>query len=126
MREPLYYGARRWEDFWNELCQTYQGRAQLSYFQSNCEGALIDWLQGAGVYDGIILNPGALSHTSYALYDALRNLSVPCIEVHLSNVYQREPFRHRLLTARACKGVILGLGLEGYRLAIEFFFLQQP
>ncbi|MGQ9864378.1 MAG: type II 3-dehydroquinate dehydratase [Bacteroidia bacterium] len=120
-REPLYYGARSWEDFWRELCQRYEGKVELFYFQSNHEGTLIDWLEKAEAYDGIILNPGALSHSSYALYDALRNVSVPCIEVHLSNIYQRERFRHRLLTARACQGVIAGLGLEGYRLAIEFF-----
>lgn len=93
--------------------------AELQYFESAYEGQLIEWIWQRKAYDGLILNPGALAHTSYALYDALLGCGKPCIEVHLSPIYRREAFRRRLITAAACTGVITGLGWYGYKLAVE-------
>ena len=93
---------------------------QIDYFQSNHEGALIDKLQEVGFsYDGIILNAGAYTHTSVALHDCIRGIKTPVIEVHISNVHQREDFRHHSFLSPACKGVICGFGLDSYRLAVE-------
>ena len=93
---------------------------QLDYFQSNIEGELINKMQEVGFcYDGIVLNAGAYTHTSVALQDCIRSLKCPVIEVHISNVHQREEFRHKSLISCACKGVICGFGLDSYRLAIE-------
>ena len=92
----------------------------IEYFQSNVEGELIDKMQEVGFsYDGIILNAGAYTHTSIALHDCIRSLKAPVIEVHISNVHQREEFRHHSMISAACKGVICGFGLDSYRLAIE-------
>ncbi len=93
--------------------------AELSYFESAYEGQLIEWVWQTEAYDGLILNPGALAHSSYALYDALLGCGKPCIEVHVSPIYRREAFRRRLITAAACKGVISGLGWYGYELAVQ-------
>ena len=93
--------------------------------QSNHEGTILDAIQGAvGVYDGIILNPGAFTHYSYAILDALKAVDVPCIEVHISNVHQREEFRRKSVTAPACVGQICGLGTFGYVAAMEYFLEQ--
>ena len=120
-REPTVYGHRSFYDFLDELRQHMEGRAELTYFQSNSEGALIDRLHeaGFGEVDGIVFNAGAYTHTSIALGDAIRAIEVPVVEVHISNVHQREEFRHRSMLASACKGVICGFGLDSYRLAVE-------
>lgn len=118
-REPGIYGARSFEDYLVELRQSYPD-VELGYYQSNCEGELIDKIQEVGFsVDGIVLNAGAYTHTSIALQDAIRSITSPVIEVHISNVHQREEFRHRSMIACACMGVICGFGLDSYRLAVE-------
>ena len=118
-REPGIYGARSFEDYLVELRQFYPD-VELDYYQSNCEGELIDKIQEVGFsVDGIVLNAGAYTHTSIALQDAIRSITSPVIEVHISNVHQREEFRHRSMIACACMGVICGFGLDSYRLAVE-------
>jgi len=118
-REPGIYGARSFDDYLTELRQLYPD-VKLGYFQSNCEGALIDRIHEVGFeVDGIILNAGAYTHTSLALHDALRAVDAPVVEVHISNVHQREEFRHHSYISAACCGVICGFGLDSYRLAIE-------
>lgn len=93
---------------------------QFDYFQSNVEGVLIDKIHEVGFdWDGIVLNAGAYTHTSIALQDAIRGVSAPVIEVHISNVHTREEFRHKSMISCACKGVICGFGLDSYRLAVE-------
>lgn len=122
-REPGVYGAESYES----LCAMVKDHAlskgaQADCFQSNHEGALIDAIHAAnGVYDAIVFNPGAFTHYSYALHDALKAVSVPCVEVHISNVHQREEFRRKSVTAPACVGQICGLGLKGYLLAMDYF-----
>ena len=120
-REPEIYGSRSFEDYFAELKKEYPA-VDLEYFQSNHEGALLDQLhaQGFGV-DGIVLNAGALTHTSIALADAIGAITAPVIEVHISNVHQRETFRHHSYISAKCVGSIVGLGLAGYRLAVEWF-----
>ena len=118
-REPDVYGARSFDDYLQELRAQYPD-VQIDYFQSNHEGALIDKLHEVGfTIDGIVLNAGAYTHTSVALHDAIRAITAPVIEVHISNVHQREPFRHQSLISAACRGVICGFGLDSYRLAVE-------
>ena len=118
-REPDVYGARSFEDYLKDLRERYP-QVQLDYFQSNHEGDLIDCIHTCGFEaDGIILNAGAYTHTSVALHDALRAVPAPAIEVHISNVHQREGFRHHSLISAACRGVICGFGLDSYRLAVE-------
>jgi 3-dehydroquinate dehydratase-2 len=95
---------------------------EISYFQSNIEGELLNKIHEVGFdYDGIILNAGAYTHTSIALYDAIKAVSTPVVEVHISNVHARESFRHESKISAACKGVILGFGLNSYKLAMESF-----
>lgn len=117
-RQPAWYGTQPWSEFWTRLQNRYQDRVHLTYLESAFEGQLVEWVWETQAYDGLILNPGALAHTSYALYDALLGCGRPCIEVHVSQIYRREAFRRRLLTARACLGVITGLGWQGYELAL--------
>lgn len=118
-REPSIYGSVTFEDYLAGLCEMYKD-IEISYFQSNIEGEMIDCIQRTGFeVDGIILNAGAYTHTSIALQDAIRSVTAPVIEVHISNVHSRESFRHVSLIACACKGVICGFGLDSYRLAIE-------
>ena len=120
-REPSIYGARSFEDYFAELKTRYP-EVELTYYQSNVEGFLIDKMHEVGFsYDGIILNAGAYTHTSIALQDAIRSIQSPVIEVHISNVHQREEFRHKSMISSACKGVICGFGLDSYRLALEAF-----
>lgn len=119
-REPEIYGNRTFEQFLAEL-QTGFPQIEIDYFQSNHEGALIDRIHEAGFStDGIILNAGAYTHTSIALADAIAAVPAPVIEVHISNVHQREPFRHHSYLSAKCVGSIVGLGLEGYRLAVKY------
>ncbi len=121
VREPDVYGCTSFDDFLPRLRACFPD-VQIDYFQSNIEGELIDKLQAVGFQrDGIVLNAGAYTHTSIALADCIRAISAPVVEVHISNVHQREPFRHQSMIASACRGVICGFGLDGYRLAIESF-----
>lgn len=117
-REPAVYRSRPWDEVWKNLQEKYGHQAALTFLESPHEGQLITWIWEVEAYDGLILNPGALAHTSYALYDALRGAGKPCIEVHVSQIYARERFRQRLITAGACRGVIIGLGAYGYELAL--------
>jgi len=118
-REPTVYGNQTFEAYFNELKSLFP-EVQLDYFQSNTEGVLIDKLQETGfTYDGIILNGGAYTHTSIAIADAIRSLTVPVVEVHISNVFKREEYRHHSFLSEVCKGCIIGFGLDSYRLAIE-------
>ncbi len=118
-REPAVYGTDTFELLLAELQARYAD-VELSYYQSNVEGLLVDKLQAVGFsYDGIVLNAGAYTHTSVALHDCISAIDTPVVEVHISNVYARETFRHTSLISSACRGTITGFGLESYRLAIE-------
>ena len=118
-REPGVYGSRGFDDYLDELRRLYP-TLQIDYYQSNHEGSLIDKMHEVGFdIDGIILNAGAYTHTSIALHDAIRAIPAPVIEVHISNVHQREEFRHHSCISAACRGVICGFGLDSYRLAVE-------
>ena len=118
-REPGIYGSQSFDDYLVMLKKRYP-EVEIAYYQSNCEGNLIDKLQEVGFdVDGIILNAGAYTHTSIALQDAIRAIKAPVLEVHISNVHAREEFRHKSMISCACKGVILGFGLDSYRLALE-------
>ena len=119
VREPGIYGDNSFESYLPQLQALYPN-IEIDYFQSNVEGLLIDKLQEVGfTYDGIVINAGAYTHTSIALQDCIRSLKCPVIEVHISNVHKREEFRHHSMISCACLGVIAGLGLDSYRLAIE-------
>lgn len=121
VREPDVYGCTSFDDFLPLLRACFPD-VQIDYFQSNIEGELINKLQAVGFQcDGIVLNAAAYTHTSIALADCIRAISAPVVEVHISNVHQREAFRHQSMIAAACRGVICGFGLDSYRLAIESF-----
>ena len=123
-REPSVYGADSFEAYFATLQRAYP-QLELSYFQSNHEGALLDKLHEVGFsYDGIILNAGAYTHTSVALHDAIRAITTPVVEVHISNTFAREAFRHHSYIAAVAKGVIVGFGMESYRLALESFLVN--
>jgi 3-dehydroquinate dehydratase-2 len=118
-REPAVYGNVSFEGYLNELRATYP-QCEINYFQSNVEGELINKIHETGFgCDAVILNAGAYTHTSVALHDAIKAVESPVIEVHISNIHAREAFRHVSLISAACTGVILGFGLDSYRLAIE-------
>lgn len=118
-REPGIYGSSSFEKYLSELRAEYP-EITIDYFQSNVEGEMINKLQEVGFdYDGIVLNAGAYTHTSIALQDAIRSLTAPVVEVHISNVHKREEFRHHSMISCACLGVICGFGLDSYRLAVE-------
>ena len=118
-REPGIYGSRSFESCLSALRERYPD-VQIDYFQSNIEGELINKMQEVGFcYDGIVLNAGAYTHTSIALLDCIRSLRCRVVEVHISNVHQREEYRHHSMISAGCKGVICGFGLDSYRLAIE-------
>lgn len=119
VREPGIYGNDSFESYLEKLKDIFPN-VDIDYFQSNVEGFMIDKMQETGfTFDGIVLNAGAYTHTSVALHDCIRSLKCPVIEVHISNVHQREEFRHKSMISAACKGIICGFGLDSYRLAIE-------
>lgn len=119
VREKNIYGEKTFTEYYAELVVRFKN-INLNYFQSNVEGEIINKLHEAGfTYDCIILNAGAYSHTSVAIADAVRAIATPVVEVHISNIFAREEFRHVSLIAPACKGIIAGFGLDSYRLAIE-------
>lgn len=119
-REVSIYGDQSFEDYATTLVKEFPEHS-LTFRQSNLEGELVTWIQEAkGQYDGMIINPGGYAHSSVAMADALAYLDIPKIEVHISHLYKRESFRHQLITATACDGVISGLGLKGYALAVAY------
>jgi 3-dehydroquinate dehydratase-2 len=119
VREPSVYGDSSFDSYLQSLKALYP-QCEVEYYQSNVEGELINKIHETGFsFDGIILNAGAYTHTSVALHDAIKAVTTPVVEVHISNVYTREPFRHKSLLAAVCKGVIAGFGLDSYRLAME-------
>lgn len=119
IREPEIYGARTWETYLKVLRNRYP-QVRIDYYQSNLEGEIINKIQEVGFdRDGIVLNAGAYTHTSVAILDAIKSVSTPTIEVHISNVHQREEFRKHSMISVGCMGVISGFGLDSYRLAIE-------
>lgn len=119
-REPEIYGNLCFETYLKELRTEFGQHADILYFQSNHEGEIIDKLHEAGFeYDGIVLNAGAYTHTSVAIADAIKAISAPVVEVHISNVHAREEFRRHSYLSPACKGVICGFGLMSYKLAIS-------
>jgi 3-dehydroquinate dehydratase-2 len=121
LREPGIYGSQSFEDYLIGLKEMYS-ILDIEYYQSNVEGELINKLHEVGFsYDGIVINAGAYTHTSVAIADAIAGIKTPVIEVHISNIYAREEFRHVSLTGKNCQGVLTGFGMDGYRLAIESF-----
>ena len=126
-REPEIYGSRPFEKFLSELRQKFPV-VPIEYFQSNSEGEIIDHIHRLG-YDspdckGIIINPGAYTHYSYAIADAIAAIKTPVVEVHISNIMNRESFRHQSVTAPYCTGMLSGFGLEGYAMALRFLTEQ--
>jgi len=120
-REPEIYGSQTFEDFFETLKSQYP-QFKIEYFQSNIEGELIDKLHEVGFsYDGVIINAAAYTHTSVGIGDAVKGISSPVIEVHISNTYNREEFRHHSFISPNAKGVILGFGLGSYSLALQSF-----
>lgn len=121
VREPDIYGSRTFEDFLSEL-KTRFPDIELAYYQSNIEGEIVNKIHETGFsFDGIVLNAGAYSHTSYAIADAISSVKTPVVEVHISNTFARESYRHKDVLTSKCIGLICGLGLEGYALAINYF-----
>ena len=120
-REPDVYGNLSFEDFLSKLKTTYP-KVEIHYFQSNVEGELINKLHDFGfTFDGIILNAGAYTHTSVAIADAIAAIKTPVVEIHISNIFAREDFRHVSYLGAKCIGSISGLGLKGYELALDYF-----
>ena len=121
MREPDIYGSMSFTDFLEELKRKYP-KVSIEHFQSNIEGELIDKLQEVGFsFDGIILNAAAYTHTSVGIGDTVKAIKTPVVEVHISNTFNREDFRHKSYISRNAKGVILGFGLQSYELAVQSF-----
>ncbi|MHB0756332.1 type II 3-dehydroquinate dehydratase [Polaribacter sp. M15] len=120
-REPDIYGSETFEDFFRQLQLKFKN-IELSYYQSNSEGAIINKLHEVGFdYDGIVLNAAAYTHTSVAIGDAVKAIHTPVVELHISNVHAREEFRHHSHIAPAAKGVLFGFGLKGYEMALQSF-----
>jgi 3-dehydroquinate dehydratase-2 len=120
-REPEIYGSQTFEDYFNSLQEKFT-QLELTYYQSNIEGELIDKIQELGfTHDGIILNAGAYTHTSVGIGDCLKTITTPVVEVHISNTFSRESFRHQSYISGNAKGVILGFGLKSYELALLSF-----
>lgn len=121
MREPAIYGAQSFETYFEILKSKYPA-IDLQYYQSNIEGELINKIHETGfTYDGLIINAGAYTHTSIAIADAIKAITSPVIEVHISNIYMRESYRHHSYLSAVCKGSIVGFGLMSYELAIQSF-----
>lgn len=120
-RETSIYGNQSFEDYFEELKSKYKG-IDIEYYQSNIEGELIDKLHEVGFsYDGIIINAGAYTHTSVGIGDAIKGINTPVVEVHISNTFSRESFRHESFISPNAKGVVLGFGLNSYELALNSF-----
>ena len=118
LREPEVYGNRSLDQYLQELVKQYP-QHEIDVYQSNIEGEIVDQLQQVGFDDcGIILNAGGYTHTSVAIADAVAAITAPVVEVHISNIYAREPFRHKSLLSPVCKGIVAGFGLDSYRLAL--------
>lgn len=118
-REVEIYGGVSFDSYLNTIREKYQ-QAEIHYFQSNIEGEIVEKIQQAdSLYDAIVINAGAYTHTSIAIYDALKMIQIPVIEVHISNIYKRESFRHHSYISPCASGIIVGMGLKGYALAIE-------
>jgi len=123
-REPDVYGSQTFDIFFEQLKKKFTD-VELSYFQSNVEGELINKLHEIGfTFDGIILNAGAYTHTSVAIHDAIGAIKTPVVEVHISNVYAREEFRHKSLITSKCTGMITGFGMEGYAMALNYLLTK--
>lgn len=119
-REPGIYGSESFESYFEQLKQQF-AQVELEYYQSNVEGELINKLHETGfTYDGIVLNAGGYTHTSVALSDAVAAITTPVVEVHISNIFAREEYRHSSLLSKHCKGIISGMGLQGYAYAISY------
>src|ERR1700760_4438769 len=124
VREKSIYGNTGFETYLEELKARYPA-IQIEYYQSNVEGEIINKLHQIGFnFDGVVLNAGAYTHTSIAIADAIAAINTPVVEVHISNVYKREEFRHNSMLAANCKGVIAGFGMDSYRLAIESLLIN--
>lgn len=120
VREPEIYGNLTMDQYIEQL-RGFYADVEIGYYQSNVEGELINKIQEVGfTYDGIVINAGGYSHTSVAIHDAIKSVSAPAVEVHISNIFRREEYRHHSLLSSVCSGMICGLGLEGYKYAIEF------
>lgn len=121
IRDTSVYGSKTFEEYFSELKSEFSG-VELTYYQSNVEGELVNKLHEVGFsYDGVVFNAGGYTHTSVAIADAVEAIKTPVIEVHISNVYAREEYRHTSLMAKNCKGVIAGFGLKSYQLALASF-----
>ncbi len=120
-REPEVYGSTSFEDYFETLKATFP-ELELHYYQSNVEGELINKIHEVGFsFDAILLNAGGFTHTSVAISDAIAGVTTPTLEVHISNIYKREEFRHKSIISKSCVGMISGLGLKGYELGIRYF-----
>jgi 3-dehydroquinate dehydratase II len=123
-REPEIYGSISFEDYFETLKTKFHD-LDLYYFQSNIEGEIIDKIHETGFdFDAILINAGGYTHTSVAISDAIAGVTTPVLEVHISNIYKREEFRHKSIITKECVGMISGLGLKGYELGIRFFLEQ--
>jgi 3-dehydroquinate dehydratase-2 len=123
-REPEVYGSLTFEQYLEDLKQQFPA-VTFDYFQSNVEGEIVNHLHGVGFsHDGILLNAGAYTHTSVAIRDAIAGIKTPVVEIHISNIYAREEFRHTSLTAAKAVGVICGLGMKGYALGVTYFLTK--
>ncbi len=120
-RQPDIYGSQDFDTYLQQLRLSFP-HVEIDYYQSNVEGELIDKIQQVGfAYDGIVINAGGYSHTSVAIHDALASVTTPAVEVHISNIFAREEYRRHSLLSDACRGVLCGLGMEGYRYALMSF-----
>ncbi len=119
-RETSIYGSQSFDDYFQTLQKRFSD-LELHYFQSNVEGELVNKLHEVGFsFDGIVINAGAYTHTSIAIHDAIGGIKTPVVEVHISNVYSREEFRHKSLITSKCVGMLTGFGLNGYEMAIQY------